>query len=101
MDSANVNREHLGEHEVLVEMLLSLQPYNLLPAKLKLKLGCQLIVMQDLSIKCGLCNSTWVMLMGIRLHVLQVRLPDSRYKITPRMNLIVEEHDLPWVLYRC
>jgi hypothetical protein len=48
-----------------MEMLQSLQPHNLPPAKLKLKLGCPLIVMQNLSIKLGLRNGTWVMLTGI------------------------------------
>jgi hypothetical protein len=66
VDSANVNCEHPGEHEVPVEMLQSLQPHNLPPAKPKLKLGCPLIVMQSLSIKRGLFNSTRVMLTDIR-----------------------------------
>jgi hypothetical protein len=70
--SANVNREHPRKHEVPVEMLQLLQPYSLPLAKLKLKLGCPLIVMQNLSFKRGLCNSTWVMLTGIRRRVLQV-----------------------------
>jgi tRNA(Ser,Leu) C12 N-acetylase TAN1 len=47
VDSANVNCEHPGEHEVPVEMLQSLQPHSVLPAKLKVKLRCPLIVMQD------------------------------------------------------
>ncbi len=78
VDSANVNRQNPGKHEVPVEMLQALQPASILPAKLKVKLSCPLIVMRNLSIKRGLCNDTRVTLTGIRRKVLQVRLPDGR-----------------------
>ncbi len=100
MDSANINREHPGDHEVSVEVLQSLRPHNVPPAKLKLKLGCPLIVMRNLSIKRGLCNGTRVMLTGIRRRVLQVRLPDGQYEMIPLIKLMVEERSLPWVLNR-
>jgi hypothetical protein len=38
VDSANVNREHHGEHKVPVEMLQLLQPHSVPPTKLKVKL---------------------------------------------------------------
>jgi hypothetical protein len=100
VDSANVNRQHPGEHEVPIEMLQSLQLASIPPAKLQVWLGCPLIVMRNLSIKRGLCNGTQVMLTGIRQQVLQVQLPDGRYKMIPRINFISEERSMPWVLYR-
>jgi hypothetical protein len=66
VDSANANRQHPGKHEVLIEMLQLLQSASVLPAKLKVRLGCPLIVKQNLSLKQGLCNGTRVTLTGIR-----------------------------------
>jgi hypothetical protein len=65
VDSANVNHQHPGKHEVPVEMLQLLQPASVQPAKLKVWLGCLLIVIRNLSIKQDLCNGTQVTLTGI------------------------------------
>jgi hypothetical protein len=70
VDSANVNCQNPGENEVPVEMLQALQPASIPPAKLKVKLGCLLTVMCNLSIKRGLCNGTRVTLTRIRRKVL-------------------------------
>jgi hypothetical protein len=48
--SANINHAQAREYEVPVKMLQALEPYNVLPGKLKVKLGCPLITMQSLSI---------------------------------------------------
>jgi hypothetical protein len=65
VDSVNINHEHPGEHKVPVEMLQSLQPHNPPLTLLKLKLGCPLIVLPNMSTKCSLCNGIRVMLISI------------------------------------
>jgi hypothetical protein len=85
---------------VPVDMLQSLQLHNLSPAQLKIKLGCWLIVTQNLSINHGLCNGTWLMLTGSWRQVLQVRLLNGWHKMIPRIKLMVVECGLLRVLYR-
>jgi hypothetical protein len=78
VESKNVNCEYPNEHKVPVEMLQLLHPPSVPPSKLKVKLGCPLSVLQNLSMKRGLCNSISVRPTRVKRQVLQVQLLDGR-----------------------
>jgi hypothetical protein len=58
VECSDVNKQNPGKHEVLLERLYSLEPHSIPPGQLKVKLGYLLIIVQNLSIWYGHCNST-------------------------------------------
>ncbi len=65
IDSADIKCQHPGKPKVPDEMLQLLQPASVPFAKLKVQLGCSLIVIPTCKIKQGQCNDTLIILTGI------------------------------------
>jgi hypothetical protein len=74
------------------EFLRSIKSASLPPGELKLKIGCPLILLRNLSPSIGLCNGSRMILIGMSERVLQVRLiggdKDGQLALIPRISLI-------------
>ncbi len=100
LDKADVNDQEEGVHHIPAEVLRAQESGSVLPRELIVKLGCLLILLQNLNVRRGLCNDTRLTLTGIWRRALQVRLPNGSYELLPQINFTVEEQGLPWVLQR-
>jgi hypothetical protein len=98
LDRADVNDQEDRVHHIPAEVLRAQGLGSVPPGELKVKLGCPVILLRNLNVWRGLCNSTRLTLTGIRRRVLQVRLPNGSYELLPRINFTVEEKGVPWVL---
>ncbi len=98
IDTADVNNQEEGVHHIPAEVLWAQETGGVPLGELKLKVGCPLILLQNLNVRRGLCNSTHLTLTRIRWRVFQVRLPKASYDLLPRINFTVEEEGVPWVL---
>jgi hypothetical protein len=100
LDRADVNDQEDGVHYIPAEVLRAQESGSVPHGELKVKLGCPLILLRNLNVQRGLCNSTCFTLTGIRRQVLHVWLPNGSYELLPRINFTVEEQGVPWVLQR-
>ena len=73
------------------EFLRSIQSPNLPPGELRIKIGCPLILMRNLSPANGLCNGSRMIVVGMSERVLQVQLiggdHDGQLALIPRIAL--------------
>lgn len=77
---------------ITTEFLRSISSSSLPPGELRIKIGCPLILLRNLSPSKGLCNGTRMIVVGMSERVLQVRLlggdHDGEYAFIPRISLI-------------
>ena len=77
---------------VTPEFLRSVKSTSLPPGELRIKIGCPLILMRNLSPSIGLCNGSRMIVIGMSERVLQVRLiggdHDGQFALIPRISLI-------------
>jgi hypothetical protein len=91
-----VIQEHGADPEddmpVTPEFLRSINSSSLPPGELRLKVGCPLILLRNLSPSQGLCNGTRMVLTHARERVLEVRIlggdHDSKTAFIPRISLL-------------
>lgn len=83
---------HGNQHDIPIEYLHSLQPAALPPSELRVKEGCPLILLHNLSPSCGLCNGTRLILLCAQPHILEVRIlggdHDGKNALIPHISLI-------------
>jgi hypothetical protein len=84
-----------------VEFLNSLNPSSLPPHKLKLKIGCIVILLRNLSLKKGLCNGTRLIVRDFKRNVIQLEIISGVFSGTvhfiPRIKLdTTNNNDLPF-----
>lgn len=81
-----------GYQSVPLEYLQTLEPPALPPAQLKIKEGCPLILLRNLSPSKGLCNGTRLILLRAERRVLEVQIlgtdHDGEVALIPRICLI-------------
>lgn len=87
------------------EYLHSLTPPGMPPHKLKLKVGCIVMLIRNLCIADGLCNGTRLLVLKIQNRLLSVQIITGDQKGTvvdiPRIQLnTIGDTKLPFVLYR-
>jgi ATP-dependent DNA helicase PIF1 len=74
------------------EFLRSINSTSLPPGELRIKIGCPLILMRNLSPSSGLCNGSRMIVKGMSERVLQVLLiggdHDGEHALIPRISLI-------------
>jgi hypothetical protein len=74
------------------EFLRSINSTSLPPGELKIKVGCPLILLRNLSPSNGLCNGSRMIVIGMSERVLQVQLlggdHDGKIALIPRISLI-------------
>lgn len=74
------------------EFLRAVKSSSLPPGELRIKIGCPLILMRNLSPSNGLCNGSRMVVVGMSERVLQVRLiggdHDGQLALIPRISLI-------------
>ena len=74
------------------EFLQSITLNSLPPGELRIKIGCPLILLQNLSPSNGLCNGTCMVVIGMSERVLQVQLfggnHDGQHALIPQISLI-------------
>lgn len=74
------------------EFLRSIKSTSLPPGELRIKVGCPLILMRNLSPSHGLCNGSRMIVVGMSERVLQVHLIGGDYNgqlaLIPRISLI-------------
>lgn len=87
-----------------VEYLNSLKGSGLPLSRLTLKEGAPLMLLQNLNPLEGLCNGTRMVVIGMRPHVLQVRLLEGSHAgqtaLIPRITLTASNDELPIPLQR-
>jgi len=89
-----------------VEFLHSLNALGLPPGELTLKIGCPLILLQNLTPQDGLCNGTRMVLIQMSDRVLEVHIlggdHDGKMAFIPRISLIpsAKNADFTFVLKR-
>ena len=82
-----------NHHQLLLtpEFLRSVKSTSLPPGELRIKIGCPLILMRNLSPSNGLCNGSRMIVVGISDRVLQVRLIGGEHNdelaLIPRITL--------------
>jgi hypothetical protein len=83
------NESHLP---LTPEFLRSVNSTSLPPGELKIKIGCPLILLRNLSPSNGLCNGSRMIVIGMSERVLQVRLlggdHNGQVALIPRISLI-------------
>ena len=88
-ESGADNHNHLP---VTPEFLCSVKSPSLPPGELRIKIGCPLILMQNLSPSIGLCNSTCMVVVRMSEWVLHVQLiggdHDGQFALIPHISLI-------------
>ncbi len=65
LDRADDNDQEDGEHHTLAEVLRAKESGGVPPGEPKVKLGCPLILLQNLNVQRGLCNGTRLTPTGI------------------------------------
>uniref|UniRef100_A0A8C5R4S8 ATP-dependent DNA helicase n=1 Tax=Leptobrachium leishanense TaxID=445787 RepID=A0A8C5R4S8_9ANUR len=87
-----------------IEFLNELAPSGMPVHKLKLKIGCIIMLLRNLNTKRGLCNGTRLIVTAMRqnLIIAQVLTPTSERKniFIPRIDLASSNTELPFVLRR-
>uniref|UniRef100_A0A8C5MTH3 ATP-dependent DNA helicase n=1 Tax=Leptobrachium leishanense TaxID=445787 RepID=A0A8C5MTH3_9ANUR len=87
-----------------IEFLNELAPSGMPVHKLKLKIGCIIMLLRNLNTKRGLCNGTRLIVTAMRqnLIIAQVLTPTSERKniFIPRIDLAPSNTELPFVLRR-
>ena len=77
---------------VTLEFLCSVKSTSLPPGELRIKIGCPLILMWNLSPSISLCNGSCMIVIGMSERVLQVRLirgdHDGQFALIPCISLI-------------
>jgi hypothetical protein len=90
MDEAGADDGTSGSH-IPPEFLQTLNPSNLPPSDLQLRLGCPLILLRNLCPTTGLCNGTRMVLVRMSRRVLEVKLiggeHDGQLALIPRITL--------------
>ena len=92
VDSTDINEQlEMGEHELLAEFLQGLNSACLPPSKLKVKIGAPVILLQNLDLKAGLCNGTWMTITRLNnptmeVHILRGQF-DRNTHILPHIKL--------------
>jgi len=103
------NYVDIGEDAAVAEpfavaYLLSISLASLPPSCLRLKIGAAIILLRNLSPQEGLCNGTWMRVLGIRRNCLQIAIMggkfDGKVCLLPRIKLTTSEEDLPFKLQR-
>jgi len=72
-----------------VELLQSFEPVSLPPSRLTLKVGAPIILIQNLYLKEGLCNSTHLVITQLRRRCLETRILTREFagqlRVIPRI----------------
>ena len=79
MDFADVNKALLGIDKVLVEHLQSINLLSLLLSKLDLKVRVPIILLHNLLLQEGLCNSTYIVVTSLCTYYIKVKLLGSDF----------------------
>ncbi|KAI3636479.1 hypothetical protein MIR68_005831 [Amoeboaphelidium protococcarum] len=81
-----------GNHEINEEALANINSAKLPPTVLRMKVGCPLIITQNINVKAGLCNGTLVKLINYSRNLLIVEILSGKFQGTlhalPRINCI-------------
>jgi hypothetical protein len=96
-DSANINDAD-GLHTVPAEYPQSLNPSDLPPSQLELKVGVPVMLLRNIDPARGLCNGTRLIVVHIGQYLLCVRLahkPNAPIETIPRFALSLQEGDMP------
>ena len=87
-----------------VEFLNSLTPSGMPQHKLRLKVGCTVMLMRNLNVSSGLANGTRLTILRMHSHVLEAQIVNGSHKGTitmiPRITLNSTESELPFTLKR-
>ena len=90
VDEAGADDGTYGSH-IPSEFLRTLNPSNLPPGDLQLKLGCPLILLRNLCPTTGLCNGTRMVLVRMSRRILEVKLIGGEHNgqlaLIPRITL--------------
>lgn len=93
----NGNGSHMSPAEIPLEFLRSMRARGLPPGELRLKIGCPLILLRNLSPSQGLCNGTRVTLLRMSRRILEVRIMggsfDGKIALIPRIAMVPSEKD--------
>lgn len=95
-----------GSHPYPLEFLQSLNPPGLPPSELHLKIGCPLILLNNLAPSRGLCNGTRMVLIRMSDRVLEVKIiggdHHGQFALIPRISLIpsTDTGEFPFTLRR-
>ena len=108
--SADVVEENNSEdnevYQVTSEYLQTLNPSNLPPARLSIKVGCIVMLIRNMNPKAGLCNGTRLVVKEIGQYVLKVLvLKDvddgvEQIEFIPRITLLSQDEQYPFILRR-
>ena len=94
VDEARAN-DGISRLNIPPEFLHTLDPSDLPPGDLKMKLGSPLILLWNLCPARGLCNGTWMILLWMSRWVLEVKLIGSEHNgqlaLIPRITLLPTE----------
>jgi ATP-dependent DNA helicase PIF1 len=96
----NPDTEMVSEDPYLPELLHSLTPSGFPLARLKLKIGCPVIVLRNLHSAEGVCNRSQGVVTQISTRVVEVLLHNGTSCLIPRVKLICSNTQLPFHLHR-
>jgi hypothetical protein len=88
-DSADINDAD-GLHTIPTEYLQSLNPSDLPPSQLELKVGAPVMLLRNIDPARGRCNGTRLVVMHIGQYMFRVRLankPDAPIELIPRFTI--------------
>ena len=101
-DFIEQNREENYIKLLLVELLQTFNPNSLPLLELSLKVGAHVILLQNLSPKEGLCNSTRMVVIYIGRHYIKTRILSSRFnsqvRLIPYIKFMSIERELPFII---
>ena len=89
-DHATVDINQTPKH------LHSITPSGYPLALLKLKIGCPVIILQNLQPLQGIVNETCGIVTHICRHVLEIRLPSGTHAFIPHVKLISVDPEVPY-----
>ena len=102
--SDSVSEEDQREIQYPTEFLNSLNISGMPPHELKVKKGCPLMLLRNLSLKNGLCNGTRLILEDATSRVLRVKIVNGpkagQIAFIPRIDIIPSDTDFPFTLCR-
>jgi hypothetical protein len=104
LDSADVNEENPGVHQIPAEFLHTLQPQGMPPWNLRVKVGTPLILLRNINPTGGLCNGSRLVVTRTARYNLEVKHLGGQFHgqvaLLPRVVLESTDGELPFKLVR-